>query len=476
MTPSITDLEDAPEHVIREHMALRAELDRVIPSKTVDDNLIIATWNIAHFGDLTEKWDELEDDDAVRDLRALLHITEIVSRFDVVAIQEVSSNIRCIRRMLRALGPHWGLLMTDETKGRRGNNERLAFVFDTRKVNLSGLAGELVIPDEELRKADVPEKDDVGKRRIMTQQFARTPYAVGFKAKNNTFVLVTVHMKFEPRPERTREIQAIANWIGEWAKDMNSWEHNLIALGDFNIDREGDVLYDAFVDSGLDIHEHFQNLPRTIADDPDALSRTFYDQIAWFKGDDEKPALSLRFLKGGNFDFRGLIFADLPNDQLKLKISDHFPLWAEFEIDPVGYEELPTFPPLTREQKKEMKKKEKEAAELRRRTVLLITELDNAFVVYLNEIAAKGFAIKDEAEKWFSELLFRKVVVEKFRDLLKKSETNQNVPRTKAVDLANKTIEVVRAEDEERKSIELKDLKKAIRELNEWPFLRARVG
>ncbi|MHA2313395.1 MAG: hypothetical protein ACXADF_18060 [Candidatus Thorarchaeota archaeon] len=149
MTPSITDLEDAPEHVIREHMTLRAELDRVIPSKTVDDNLIIATWNIRHFGDLTEKWDELEDDDAVRDLRALLHITEIVSRFDVVAIQEVSSNIRCMRRMLRALGPHWGLLMTDETKGRRGNNERLAFVFDTRKVNLSGLAGELVIPDED---------------------------------------------------------------------------------------------------------------------------------------------------------------------------------------------------------------------------------------------------------------------------------------------------------------------------------------
>ncbi|MHA2356837.1 MAG: endonuclease/exonuclease/phosphatase family protein [Candidatus Thorarchaeota archaeon] len=475
MTPSITDLEDAPEHVIREHMTLRAELDRVIPSKTVDDNLIIATWNIRHFGDLTEKWDELEDDDAVRDLRALLHITEIVSRFDVVAIQEVSSNIRCMRRMLRALGPHWGLLMTDETKGRRGNNERLAFVFDTRKVNLSGLAGELVIPDEELRKAGVPEEDDVGKRRIMTQQFARTPYAVGFRAKNNTFVLVTVHMKFKQRDERTREIKAIADWIGEWAKDMNSWEHNLIALGDFNIDREGGVLYDAFVDSGLDIHEHFHDLPRTLAEDAADSSRTFYDQIAWFKGDDEKPALSLRFLKGGNFDFRGLIFADLANDQLKLKISDHFPLWAEFEIDPVGYEELPTFPVLTREQKDKMKEKEKKLAKLRRRNVLLITELDNAFVVYLNQIAAKGFTIKDKAEKWFSELLFRKVIVEEFRKRLKESEANQTVPRTMAVALAEQTAEVLKAKTTKKKLIELDDLKKAIRELNEWPFLRARA-
>ncbi|MFW9887726.1 MAG: endonuclease/exonuclease/phosphatase family protein [Candidatus Thorarchaeota archaeon] len=475
-TPSITDLEGAPEHVTQELMTLRAELDRVIPSKTVDDNLIIATWNIAHFGDLTEKWDANKDDDAPRDLRALLHITEIVSRFDVVAIQEVSSNIRCIRRMLRALGPHWGLLMTDETKGRRGNNERLAFVFDTRKVNLSGLAGELVIPDDELRIAGIPEKGDAEKRSIMTEQFARTPYAVGFKAKNNTFVLVTVHMKFEPRPERTREIQAIAEWMGEWAKDMNAWEHNLIALGDFNIDRQGDVLYDAFVDSGLDIHEHFHNLPRTLADDEADIKRTFYDQIAWFKGDDEKPALSLRFLKGGNFDFRGLIFRGLPDNRLKLKISDHFPLWAEFEIDPVGYEELPTFPTLTEEQKKKMKDKEKELAKLRRRTVLLITELDNTFVVYLNQIAAKGFTIENEAEMWFSELLFRKVIVEEFRKRLKESEADQTVPRTMAVDLANKTIEVIKAEDEDRKSIELKDLKKAIKELNKWPFLKARVG
>jgi hypothetical protein len=170
-----------------------------------------------------------------------------------------------------------------------------------------------------------------------------------------------------------------------------------------------------------------------------------------------------------------LIFADLANDQLKLKISDHFPLWAEFEIDPVGYEELPTFPVLTREQKDKMKEKEKKLAKLRRRNVLLITELDNAFVVYLNQIAAKGFTIKDKAEKWFSELLFRKVIVEEFRKRLKESEANQTVPRTMAVALAEQTAEVLKAKTTKKKLIELDDLKKAIRELNEWPFLRARA-
>ena len=42
------------------------------------------------------------------------------------------------------------------------------------------------------------------------------------------------------------ELTAIANWLADWAGDINAYDHNLIALGDFNIDRVGDPLYDAF--------------------------------------------------------------------------------------------------------------------------------------------------------------------------------------------------------------------------------------
>jgi endonuclease/exonuclease/phosphatase family metal-dependent hydrolase len=118
-----------------------------------------------------------------------------------------------------------------------------------------------------------------------------------------------------------------------WARDKNGWDHNLIALGDFNIDRRGDVLHDAFVSTGLDIPEDLQAVPRTIFADPEHphLDK-FYDQIAWFTGRNGLPALSLRYSRGGFFDFAkaALTKRRLTKTQLSWRISDHYPLWAEF--------------------------------------------------------------------------------------------------------------------------------------------------
>ena len=75
-----------------------------------------------------------------------LLVAEILSRFDVIAIQEVRGNIKALRWIMRFLGSHWSFLMTDVTRGDRGNQERMAFLFDTRRVQLSGLACELVLP------------------------------------------------------------------------------------------------------------------------------------------------------------------------------------------------------------------------------------------------------------------------------------------------------------------------------------------
>ncbi|MDR1725233.1 MAG: hypothetical protein LBR28_02445, partial [Bacteroidales bacterium] len=60
-------------------LKLRSQLDRDIPQKTATDTLLLATWNIREFGDNRRK-------------ESLYYIAEIVSRFDLVAVQEVSSN------------------------------------------------------------------------------------------------------------------------------------------------------------------------------------------------------------------------------------------------------------------------------------------------------------------------------------------------------------------------------------------------
>jgi hypothetical protein len=41
--------------------------------------------------------------------------------------------------------------------------------------------------------------------------------------------------------ERILELKGIARWMADWAKRSNRWHHNLLALGDFNIDRQGDL-------------------------------------------------------------------------------------------------------------------------------------------------------------------------------------------------------------------------------------------
>ena len=64
--------------------------------------------------------------------------------------------------------------MTDITLGAAGNSERMAFLFDRRRVEPSGLACELVVPEEWLNEI-APD--------ALRRQFARTPYAVSFRLR-----------------------------------------------------------------------------------------------------------------------------------------------------------------------------------------------------------------------------------------------------------------------------------------------------
>jgi endonuclease/exonuclease/phosphatase family metal-dependent hydrolase len=322
---NITDV--PPLEILNELNNLRAQLDRDVPLKVFDRNLLIATWNIRAFGNLTKKWNSETDDSPRRDFRALREITEIVSRFHVIAIQEVRANIRSLRYMLKLLGPHWGVILTDVTKGSSGNYERMAFLFDTRVVKPSGLACELVVPPEQLEKEAI-------KPDALSRQFARTPYAVSFQAHEHTFILVTMHAIYgDGTKERKKELKAIAEWLAEWAKDINAWDHNLIALGDFNIDRKGDDLYEAFTATGLRAPGKLDKAPRTIFDVGSDTSH-FYDQIAWFTGENNLPILSMENQDAGYFDFMetALKGLDLSKNSLSWRISDHYPLWAEFSL------------------------------------------------------------------------------------------------------------------------------------------------
>lgn len=326
MGASVTESprDGCPTGLIDDLAGLGEDLDRSVPAKIVDRNLLVATWNIRSLGGLTPRWVSGRGDRPLRDLEAVHCIAEIVSRFDVVAIQEVKSETTALRHIYELLGSDWSLILTDVTEGALGNRERLAFLFDTRRVRLSGLACEIVIPPEHL---------DSTEAEHLTRQFARTPYAVGFEALGQTFTLVALHAIWgSSEGERIRELAAIAQWLARWSRDRHAWDVNLIALGDFNIDRGDGPLHRAFTSTGLTVPDVLRTARRSVH--AGATSReALYDQIAWFEGAARGPArpLTFRCARGGSFDFTAsaLRSRGLTRAQLSWYLSDHLPLWVE---------------------------------------------------------------------------------------------------------------------------------------------------
>ena len=321
---SITD--DPPPAIAAELQAAGAALDQQIPAKSAA-NLLIATWNLRAFGSLTRKWTAAADDSPKRDLRGLRAIIEIIERFDVIAVQEVKGDLRALRDMIRFLGDDWGFLMTDVTRGAAGNDERLAFLFDRRRLKPSGLAAEVVVPAEAISGED----PDAALRR----QFVRTPYAVSFAtASGATFILLTAHIDFGATTDRAPELAGIAQWMASWAAQTNRWHHNLLVLGDFNVDRSGSELWQALTSTGLTVPAVLHHVPRTVFSDPDAGDTDkFYDQIAWFV-DGGRALIDLTFASAGGFDFLPFFYRDagLSKTSISWRISDHYPLWVQFRV------------------------------------------------------------------------------------------------------------------------------------------------
>ena len=315
----------APSAVRAEMAQLSASLDSVVPRKRhFGRNLLVATWNLKNFGSLTEKWIAGDGDSPKRDYRGLWAVAEIVSRFDIVALQEVCGNLRALRTLMKTLGPRWRFLMTDVTRGARGSGERMAFLFDSSRAELSGLAGELVLSPESLA--------EVGPDALQ-QQFARTPYSVSFQAGDATLILTTLHVLYgSAAAERIPELKAIARLLADWAKEVNRWHHNLVALGDFNIDRHGDPLWQAFTSTGLTVPAALNAVPRSIFADPgEPTLAKFYDQIGWFTQGSAR-LLELEMRSAGGFDFVPHLYRDvgLSRAEMQYRISDHYPLWIEF--------------------------------------------------------------------------------------------------------------------------------------------------
>jgi endonuclease/exonuclease/phosphatase family metal-dependent hydrolase len=294
---------------LREH-----KRHREIPDKK-DNHLLLGTWNIANLG--LHKREE-------RDYQVL---AEILSWFDLMALQEVNERLGGLRSTQEFLPPSFKVLFSDKA----GNNERLAYLYDSNKVSPLEKVGEIAIPPKDhshIKLRDIS---------ALFTGFERNPYLAAFKAGDFTFVLVNVHQYYGDKEadsleRRSLETYAVARWADLRHKSKYSYSDNIIALGDFNLPKveKGDPVYRALTSRGLQLPDHSTRISSSIS-----LDRA-YDQIAFFPGSTKE-----RFTKKmGVFDFDGVVFRELWETHtknqfrsyLRYYISDHRPLWAEFRI------------------------------------------------------------------------------------------------------------------------------------------------
>jgi len=333
-----TDIER--KRTARRLILLKEELAK-LPKKTVSENLLLASWNIREF-DAPAYGERLDE--------AIYYMAEIINHFDLVAIQEVRDDLKGLDRLKKILGRWWKCVFTDVTEGHRGNKERLAFLYDSRKVRFSGLAGEIVIP---------PIKDKIDEKTIYKprQQLARTPFIVGFQAGWFKFMICTVHILYgenkSDSPDRVKEIEVLSDFLAKRAKSSRAWSNNLILLGDFNIFSPKNQTFKQ-IEKNFFMPEQIQKLPSNIP------QNKHYDQIA-FK---LNKHIDLKDIKAGLIEYYDYVFKEEDEDIYKSdmgknynvtskgetrdnkgktryyktywrthQMSDHLPMWVELKID-----------------------------------------------------------------------------------------------------------------------------------------------
>jgi endonuclease/exonuclease/phosphatase family metal-dependent hydrolase len=303
--------------VAAEIKALRKHrTNRGIP-KRHDSRLLIGTWNIANLG-VQQRRDE-----------DVSLIAEIVSWFDIVAIQELGDQFAALEQIKRKLGRRWAMLFSDVA----GNKERMAFLYDTRKAKLLEKVGEISIPPADLRHIKLP-----GVKQKF-QGFDRNPYLAAWQVGQTSFLLVNVHLFFgsDASPadigRRALETYAVGRWADLRRKSEFAFTREIIALGDFNMPKrdKGDPIYKALTKRGLELPAHTTAVGSNLASDK------HYDQIAFFPGGTKDA-----FQQMGVFDFDQVVFRDLWDDQSKTEaqyrayvryyLSDHRPLWMELAL------------------------------------------------------------------------------------------------------------------------------------------------
>lgn len=301
---------------------LRSSLVRSVPKRRLDKNLLVASWCLDRLANPRQT------------IESLYYLAQVVSAFDVVSLQKVARNLNGLRSLIAILGPEWGFVITDITLGTVGANERFAILYYRPRVTFDNISGSIVLPADSL---------------IDGQQFARTPLLASFSSGNVRFRVCSAHIRYGYDSRlRTAECETLSNFLSRIAERD---KEEILLTGDFNLLRDDTPVLEIFRKHGVDIP------PETVH--PTLwISGKLCDLIGHLHGDAEHPRkLTVsRSTMVGIFDsvFRDEDFEQYEEaiqaqisgmdgnsdrarfsaykDWKKHQISDHLPVWVEYEI------------------------------------------------------------------------------------------------------------------------------------------------
>ena len=320
-------------------------IERNIPVKNADE-IDIATWNIANLG-VQKRRD--------KDLKLIAYI---LSRFDIIAVQEVRSNLSVYNKVIASLKPlGFKTIFTDVA----GGGERMSVIYNSNILEQNSLVGELdynpngTVVNGEYVVTPKKQKFKLNGANIETyfDNFNRNPFLTTWKVKksNLSFLLANVHIFYGKKEDndparfnnRIAEVYFLADWAKEMQRSKNKdkvFEQNIVLIGDMNIPKmsSDDKVYRALKRRGFVRTKYSSKAGTTIKD------FMTYDQIIF--ANDKLRQVEINNYSAVVVDFDNFIFKDLWNQVedgnrtltqfkawTKFAISDHRPVFVRVKIN-----------------------------------------------------------------------------------------------------------------------------------------------
>jgi hypothetical protein len=246
-----------------------------LPEKR-NDSVVLASFNIRKLGKVESKTKQS---------------WEFLKRFceccDLISIQEVQDNLEGLNYLKGLLGDDYGMVASDVTgkvPGKTGMAERLAFLFNWKRVNRTEIASDITYDRKSVLDSLYKNKDDfwnefkkyakdvkkyvkykkdyqdwknsgeVGEKPSSVKKpniavphfltFIRTPLCVSFRIPGfdgsipYEFLAINAHLLYgDSQQEREDEFWALMEWILARAKQADNLYHkNIFLFGDLNLD------------------------------------------------------------------------------------------------------------------------------------------------------------------------------------------------------------------------------------------------